>query len=106
MPKNEGPRTRIRNKLYRNKTRKNEDQHALNSRLPLVFTIDNNILHTSEERRILSDWGAVSKIGEQCQRLGSSVKDWGAVSKMGQLVAKKTEKQGILDLWMILDCCS
>jgi hypothetical protein len=86
MPKNEGPRTRIRNKLYRNKTRKNEDQHALNSRLPLVFTIDNNILHTSEERRILSDWGAMSK--------------------MGQLVAKKTEKQGILDLWMMLDCCS
>jgi hypothetical protein len=50
------------------------------------FTIDNNVLHTSEGRRILSDWGAISK--------------------MGQLMAKKTKKQGILDLWMMLDRCS
>jgi hypothetical protein len=36
---------------------------------------------------------------------GRVYQDWGAMSKMGQLVVKQTEKQGILDLWMMLDRC-
>ena len=36
---------------------------------------------------------------------GRAYEDWEAMSKMGQLVVKQTEKQGILDLWMMLDRC-
>jgi hypothetical protein len=36
---------------------------------------------------------------------GRSYEDWQAMAKLGQLVVKQTEKQGILDLWMMLDRC-